>query len=120
MEQYTLGKIEQHFADIVWEHEPLSSRELVKICEKEFNWKKSTTYTVLKKMINRGLFVNENRIVKAIISKQDFLAMQSEDYVAHTFGGSLPSFLAAFTSRKKLSDKEILELQAIIDENKKC
>lgn len=118
MERYTLGKIERRFADLVWELEPIASGELVKICAKEFDWKKPTTYTVLRKMINKGLFVNENSIVKAAISKEEFLARQSEEYVEESFGGSLPGFLVAFTSKKKLSEKEIQELHRIIDESK--
>lgn len=118
MEHYSLGKIERRFADLVWELEPIASGELVKVCAKEFGWKKPTTYTVLRKMIGKGLFVNEDSIVKAVISKEEFLACQSEEYVEEIFGGSLPGFLAAFTTKKNLSKDEIQEIQKIIDKYK--
>ena len=97
---------------------PLPSGELVKLCERELNWKKSTTYTVLKKLCGRGLFRNENGTVKAAVSREEFQAMQSERFVEETFDGSLPAFLTAFTSRKKLSAEEIAQLQRMIDRNR--
>lgn len=113
-----LGAIETRFADLIWENEPISSGELVKICEKELNWKKSTTYTVLRRLCERGIFQNNNGTVTSLISKSDFYAMQSERFVEETFEGSLPKFLTAFATRKKLSEKEIEELQRFIDERK--
>ena len=113
-----LGAIETRFADLTWENEPISSGELVKICEKELNWKKSTTYTILRRLCERGIFQNNNGTVTSLISKSDFYAMQSERFVEETFEGSLPKFLAAFATRKKLSEKEIEELQRFIDERK--
>ena len=113
-----LGAIETRFADLIWENEPISSSELVKICEKELNWKKSTTYTILRRLCERGIFQNNNGTVTSLISKSDFYAMQSERFVEETFEGSLPKFLAAFATRKKLSEKEIEELQRFIDERK--
>ena len=113
-----LGAIETRFADLIWENEPISSGELVKICEKELNWKKSTTYTILRRLCERGIFQNNNGTVTSLISKSDFYAMQSERFVEETFEGSLPKFLAAFATRKKLSEKEIEELQRFIDERK--
>ncbi len=110
-----LGAMESRFADIIWAREPVSSAELVKLAEGEFGWKKSTTYTVLKRLRERGLFCNENGTVTSLVSREDFYAQRSEHFVEETFSGSLPAFLAAFTSRKKLSQKEIAELQAIID-----
>ena len=118
MEDTKLGVVETHFAEIIWANEPLTSGELVKICTKELGWKKSTTYTVLKKLCERGLFRNQEGIVSSLISKQEFQAMQSEQFVEETFEGSLPQFLTAFASRKKLSDKEIAEIQRIIDANR--
>lgn len=118
MAEYKLGEIEMRFADIIWKNEPLSSGELVKLCEKELDWKKSTTYTILHRVCERELFQNEGGVVTALVSKEEFLAGQSEKFVEDTFHGSLPRFLAAFTRRKKLSDKEIEELQKIIDENR--
>ena len=118
MEDYTLGNIEGKFADIVWENAPLSTAELIKLCAQKLGWKRTTTYTVLKKLSDRGLFTNEEGTVKVLLPKEEFLARQSEQYVAHSFGGSLPGFLAAFTSRKKLSEKEIAQLQDIIEKNR--
>ena len=118
MEDTKLGVVETHFAEIIWANEPLTSGELVKICTKELGWKKSTTYTVLKKLCERGLFRNQEGIVSSLISKQEFQAMQSEQFVEETFEGSLPQFLTAFASRKKLSEKEIVEIQRIIDANR--
>ncbi len=114
-----LGIIESQFADIIWENEPLPSGELVKLCAEKLEWKKPTTYTVLRKLCNRGIFQNENGIVCALISKEEFYAMQSEEFVKETFNGSLPAFLTAFTSRQKLSEEEIEELQKLIDENRR-
>ena len=114
-----LGVIESRFADIIWKNEPLSSGELVKRAAEELEWKKSTTYTVLKKLCERGIFQNENGTVTSKMSKEEFNALQSEDFVNETFGGSLPAFLAAFTSRNKLSEKETLELVQLIMENRK-
>lgn len=119
MEDTRLGAIETRFADIIWQNEPLSSSELVKICEQELSWKKSTTYTVLRKLCNRGLFQNQDGKVTSLISKQEFHGMQSEQFLEETFDGSLPAFLAAFSSRKKLSEEEIGQLQALINRNRR-
>lgn len=118
MEDYTLGAIESRFAEIVWEHAPLSTAELIHLCEQQLGWKRTTTYTVLKKFSKRGIFDNQNGTVIVRITKEEFYARQSECYVEHSFHGSLPGFVAAFTSRRKLSEKEIEELQQIIDQNK--
>lgn len=118
MEEYSLGIIEGEFADIVWQHAPLSTSELVRLCEKQLGWKRTTTYTVLKKFITRGIFDNQNSIVEIRISKEEFFARQSELYIERSFGGSLPGFLTAFTSRKKLSEKEINDLKKIIEKCK--
>ena len=115
MREYKLGVIESRFADIIWSNEPLASSELAKLALSELEWKKSTTYTVLKRLCDRGIFVNENGTVRSLISKKDFYALQSEKFVDETFSGSLPAFVAAFSSRKKLSDDEIEQLQHMID-----
>lgn len=115
MDEYTLGAIESKFADIVWEFAPITTSELIKKCESALGWKRTTTYTVLKKFIDRGIFYNNNSVVEVLISKEDFYAKQSESYVERSFGGSLPNFLAAFTSRRKLSKNEIDEIQKIIN-----
>lgn len=117
MEDYTLGMVEGHFADIIWEHAPISTGELTKLCEQELGWKRTTTYTVLKKLSDRGFFENQNGTVVAKMSREEFYAKQSECYVQQAFDGSLPGFLTAFTSRRKLSGKEIEELKKIIEEN---
>lgn len=115
MEEMKLGVVESKFADLIWRHEPLKSSDLVALCEKELNWKKSTTYTVLKKLCQRGIFRNEGSIVSSRISRADFYAMQSEQFVEETFEGSLPAFLAAFTKRKALSPAEIRQIRQMID-----
>lgn len=119
MAEYKLGEIEMRFADLIWNHEPVSSGELVKMAEKELNWKKSTTYTILRRLCDRKIFHNNKGTVSSLISKQDFIALQSEKFVDDTFDGSLPKFLTAFTTRKKLSDHEIDELKRIIDESRR-
>ncbi len=118
MEQYTLGAVEGKFADIIWENAPLTTAQLIKLCEKELEWKRTTTYTVLKKLSERGLFENVDGEVRVCISREEFYARQSEQYVEQSFGGSLPGFLAAFSSRRKLSEKEILELEKIIEQSR--
>lgn len=110
-----LGEVQEAFANLIWEHEPIRSGELVKLCEKEFNWKKSTTYTVLRKLCEKGLFQNENGIVKSLLSKEAFNASKSEKFVEDTYAGSLPAFIAAFMSHKKISQEEIDEIQKMIN-----
>ena len=113
-----LGEKETKFANLIWSHAPIQSGELVKLCEKELDWKKSTTYTMLARLVKRGIFENNDSVVRVRISREDFEASRSESFVDENFGGSLPGFLAAFTRKKKLSDKEIAELEAIIRENR--
>lgn len=115
MDETKLGAVESRFAEIIWQNEPLTSGELVKLCEKELEWKKSTTYTVLKKLCEKGIFQNSGGTVTSLVSKQDFYAVQSEKFVDETFEGSLPAFLAAFTKRKKLSTEEISQIRRMID-----
>ena len=112
---YQLGEMESRFADIIWSEPGISTSKLVEICEKELAWKRTTTYTVLKKFENRGIFAKEDGVIRVLISREDFYAMQSENYVEKSFQGSLPHFLAAFTSRRKLSEKEIQEIEKIIN-----
>ena len=111
----TMGALESRFADIIWNHEPIPSGQLVKLAEQELSWKPTTSYTVLKRLCNRGIFQNQKGTVTSLISRQDFYAMQSEQFVEETFDGSLPAFLAAFGARKKLSEEEVEELKRIID-----
>ena len=115
MAEYKLGEVESVFADIIWNNEPLSSRRLAELAEARLNWKRTTTYTILKRLCDRELFQNNNGTVTSRISREEFFARQREQFVEDTFQGSLPAFLAAFGSRKKLSDQEIDELQKIID-----
>lgn len=118
MSELTMGAIESRFAEIIWQREPVTSPELVKLAAQELDWKKSTTYTVLRRLCERGIFQNNGGTVTSLISKQDFYAVKSEQFVEETFSGSLPAFLAAFTTRKKLSDAEINELQELINQSR--
>ena len=114
MADYKLGEVESVFADIIWNNEPLSSRRLAELAQERLNWKRTTTYTVLKRLCDRELFQNKDSVVTSLVSREEFYARQSEQFVEETFHGSLPAFLAAFGSRKKLSDAEIEELQKVI------
>lgn len=117
MEEYKLGVMEQRFADLIWENAPIASGELVHLCEREFGWKKSTTYTMLRRLCERGLFGNEGGIVSALMTRDEFDGLQSEKFVEEKFEGSLPRFLTAFTMRNKLSDRDIEELKKLIEQN---
>lgn len=117
MSDLKLGAVESRFADLIWQSEPMSSTELVKLCERELQWKKSTTYTVLKRLCQRGIFQNLEGTVTSLLSREEFYARQSEEFVAESFNGSLPAFLAAFTRRKKLSQEEVEELKKLIEES---
>ena len=110
-----LGEVQLRFAELVWYYAPLPSGELVKICQKELNWKKPTTYTVLRKLCEKGLFKNEDGLVSVVMSQEEFYAARSEQFVEESFDGSLPAFITAFTSRKKLSAAEVEEIQQMID-----
>lgn len=118
MIDFRLTEAEEKFADIIWQNEPIRSPELVKLCEEEFDWKKSTTYTMLKRLEKKKIFENNNSTVIALIKKDDFYAEQSKLFVEENFGGSLPRFLAAFTRKNKLSEKEVQELQKLINEHR--
>ena len=112
---YKLTETELKFTEIIWDNAPISSGELVKLCEEKFNWKKSTTYTMLRKLIDKGIFSNIDGFVNSIINKEEFFALQSNSIVEESFEGSLPKFITAFTKRKKLSEKDIIEIQKMID-----
>lgn len=116
MNDYQMGVVESRFADIIWENEPVSSSELVKRSEEILNWKKSTTYTVLKRLCEKGIFQNNKGMVTSRISKQEFYSLQCESFVEETFQGSLPAFLAAFTARKGLSADEVASLRRMLSE----
>lgn len=115
MKEYKLAEIEARFADLIWREEPISSPELVKLCEKELNWKKSTTYTVLKKLCDRGIFRNDKAVVTSLISKEEFNSYKSRKFVEDSFGGSIPGFLTAFMGGKKLTEEQAAEIKELID-----
>ena len=115
MSELQMGVVESRFADIIWEHEPISTTELVHCSEERLHWKKTTTYTVLKRLCEKGIFQNDRGTVTSLLSREEFYARQSEKFVDETFGGSLPAFLAAFTKRKALSSAEIQSLRDMID-----
>ena len=115
MDEWKLGLVETRFAELLWDHAPISSGELVKLCARELGWKKSTTYTVLKKLCDKGLFQNANGTVTVLCSKREFQSLQSRQFVDNTFSGSLPAFIAAFTQGGRLSQKDLQEIRALID-----
>lgn len=116
MECIKLGDIETHFAEIIWSREPLSTNELVKLCAEELSWKRTTTYTVLKKLCKKGIFKTENRLVTATISKQEFDSIRSKQFVEQVFDGSLLDFLVAFTSQRTLDNMEIYAIQNLLSQ----
>ena len=111
----TMGVLESRFADLIWSNEPMASRDLIKMAEKELNWKSTTSYTVLKRLCDRGIFQLQDKTVTSLISREEFYGMKSEQFVEETFDGSLPAFIAAFSTRKKLSEEEVEELKKLID-----
>ena len=118
MTDYKLGTVESKFADIIWSNEPLTTNELIKLCSGELAWKRTTTYTVLKKLSEKGLFQMQDSVVTSLISREDYYSRQSEQFVTETFEGSLPAFIAAFTKRKGLSEKEIREICQMVENAK--
>jgi predicted transcriptional regulator len=116
MPDYRLAEAESRFADLIWENAPIHSPKLVELAEKTMNWKKSTTYTVLKKLCDRGIFKNEYALVTALMTRDEFYAGQSVKYVDDTYGGSLPQFIASFVNGRKLTDNQADEIQRLIDE----
>lgn len=118
MKPYQLGEMEQRLANLIWTHAPVSSRTLTELCAEAFHWKRTTTYTMLKRLCDRGIFENQGGTVVALMTREQFQAAQGEAFLKETFGGSLPQFVAAFTRHKKLSKQEIDELKRLIDEHK--
>lgn len=114
-----IGEVQERFANLVWDHEPIPSGQLVKLCEQELNWKKPTTYTVLRKLCEKGLFRNEDGLVSAVLTREQFASRRSEQFVDNAFHGSLPAFVAAFTAQKGLSAQEAEEIQQMIDKFRK-
>ncbi len=119
MRDLELGAVQERFADIIWEHEPVGSGELVKLGERELGWKKPTTYTVLRKLCEKGLFQNAGGVVSSLVSREDFYAAKSRQIVETSYHGSLPAFVAAFTARGSLTEEEAGALQALIDKARK-
>ena len=111
-----IGAMEARFAEIIWNNAPMTTRRMVELCQQELNWARTTTYTVLRKFCDKGIFNMENKMVTVLVSRDEFNAMRSEELVMDAFGGSLPAFFVAFGSRKKLSDKEVEELHKLIDD----
>ena len=115
MKKYQLAEGELKFTELVWQQEPVASGDLVKLCGEAFGWKKSTTYTVLKKLCDRGILQNKNAVVTSILDKKAFYQGQSRQYVKESFNGSLPKFLAAFMGQDKLSPAQAEEIKNMID-----
>ena len=115
METPKIFESEYRFCLILWEHEPIKSTDLVKLCQQQLGWKSTTTYTVIKRLSERGVLKNENTIVTSLVSKEAVQAAEIEEMVEKTFEGSLPTFVAAFTKHKKMSKQEIDAVQAMID-----
>lgn len=115
MTDYCLGAVESRFADIVWANAPMTTAELVKLCSAELSWKRTTTYTVLKKLCEHGFFRLDGGVVSVVTTKEDYAADRSERFVDESFSGSLPAFVAAFTKKKPLTEDEIAEIRRLID-----
>ena len=119
MKDFELGAIQERFADFVWAHEPIASGDLAKICEKELNWKRPTTYTVLRKLCEKGLLQNKDGVVVSLVSHEEFYSAKSEQIIEDSYQGSLPAFVASFISRKNISAEEANEIQKMIDSFRK-
>ena len=115
MLDFELGAVQERFADLVWENEPIASGELVRLCEQKLSWKKPTTYTVLRKLCEKDLLRNDDGVVTSCVSQKAYYAEKSGQVVADSFHGSLPAFIAAFAESRTLSEKEIDEIQRMID-----
>lgn len=116
MAEIKLGVVEARFADIVWQNAPVTTKELTVLCAKELNWKRTTTYTVLKKLCDRGIFCTKDSVVTVVISKREFYSIQSEQFVDENFHGSLPAFIAAFTARKAPTPEELAQIKEMIEQ----
>lgn len=116
MKCYRMTDSELKFAELVWKEEPVASGELVKLCGRNFDWKKSTTYTVLKKLCEQKILKNEQAVVTSLIKKEQYHQIQGQEFINENYGGSLPRFLAAFMNQKKLSKKQVEEIRNMINE----
>ena len=119
MAEFKLGEQETRFANIIWDNAPINSTELVKLAAEIMKWKKSTTYTILHRLCERGIFKNVDATVSVVLTRDEFYGGQSRKYVEDIFGGSLPKFIISFTEGKGLSEKEADELVRLINENKR-
>lgn len=119
METPKIFESEYRFCLILWEHEPINSGELAKLCQKQLEWKRTTTYTVIKRLSERGVLKNENSIVSSLVSKDEVQAAEIDEFVEKKFEGSLPAFIAAFTKHQKISSTELDEVQRMIDRYRK-
>lgn len=119
MEEFVLGTMEKRFADLIWDRAPVTTAELVKQCDMAFGWKRTTTYTMLKRLCQRDLFKMEHSIVTVLVPREEFLSNRSRNFVNETFGGSLPAFIATFTRNRSLSREDADALQKLIDESRK-
>ncbi|MCI9123535.1 MAG: BlaI/MecI/CopY family transcriptional regulator [Eubacterium sp.] len=119
MERYKLGEMEARFADLIWAQAPIRSGDLAKLCEKQFDWKRTTTYTMLKRLCSRGIFSNENGTVLIKMTKEEFQAGQGSAFIQEHFEGSLPLFLTAFSRKNKLKKEDVEKLQQLIDSYRK-
>ncbi len=116
MTEIQLGTIESRFADIIWDHAPVTSTELVKLAKEALGWKRTTTHTVIKRLCEKGLFTNDKGTVRALLTKEQFYSLQSKRYVEDSFAGSLPAYIAAFTKGKRLTSEEADAIRKMIDE----
>ena len=119
METPKVTEAEYRFCLILWEHQPIKSTELVRLCQEKLGWKETTTYTVIKRLSQRGIVQNERTIVTALITKDQVQAAELDDLVDRTFEGSLPAFVAAFTRHRQISAEGIDQVQAMIDRYRK-
>lgn len=106
---------EYRFCLLLWENEPIKSTDMAKLCEKQLGWKKATTYTVIKRLSERGILKNENAVVTSLISKEEVQQAHMDELLEKTFEGSMPAFIAAFAKRQKLSDEEVQKIKDMID-----
>ena len=119
MPEQTMGAVERRFADLIWDNEPITAAELARLADRELGWKKTTAYTALKRLCDKGIFRNESGTVSPILSREEFQRRQSQKFLDDTCGGSLPAFIAAFTSRGGLSRADLDEIRKMLDEYEK-
>lgn len=119
MPEKTMGAVERRFADLIWDNEPITAAELARLADRELGWKKTTAYTALKRLCEKGIFRNESGTVSPILSREEYQRRQSQKFLDDTCGGSLPAFIAAFTSRGGLSRADLDEIRKMLDEYEK-